>query len=182
MVNFFFNVICYNLALRFSEVALYFKILFSLFFIYSSFFFLQKNLFIFKKKKKKKKKKKDFIFKKQNKGLVFHLNHPTNVSPEFMKTKSCNCRVQNKYPLHTAQTCKLILAFTVCIFPKIQFSYDADHLLSTITYNIIMVKVIENFLTQVMLNPGMPCLCKQCRSRSVGFFRSQLIWICTVCH
>ena len=22
---------------------------------------------------------------------------------------------------------------------------------------------------------------KQCRSRSVGFFRSQLIWICTVC-
>ena len=28
----------------------------------------------------------------------------------------------------------------------------------------------------------MPCLSKQCRSRSVGFFRSQLIWICTVCH
>ena len=25
-------------------------------------------------------------------------------------------------------------------------------------------------------------LCKQCRSRSVGFFRSQLIWIYTVCH
>ena len=30
--------------------------------------------------------------------------------------------------------------------------------------------------------PGKPCLCKQCRSRSVGFWRSQLIWICTVCH
>ena len=28
----------------------------------------------------------------------------------------------------------------------------------------------------------MSCLCKQCRSRSVGFWRSQLIWICTVCH
>ena len=28
----------------------------------------------------------------------------------------------------------------------------------------------------------LPCLCKQCRSRSVGFGRSQLIWICTVCH
>ena len=27
-----------------------------------------------------------------------------------------------------------------------------------------------------------PCLCKQCRARSVGFWRSQLIWICTVCH
>ena len=37
-------------------------------------------------------------------------------------------------------------------------------------------------LTLVLLNPGMPCLCKQCRSRSVGFFRSQLTWICTVCH
>ena len=28
----------------------------------------------------------------------------------------------------------------------------------------------------------MPCLSKHCRSRSVGFWRSQLIWICTVCH
>ena len=39
-----------------------------------------------------------------------------------------------------------------------------------------------SFLTLVLLNPDIPCLCKQCRSRSVGFFRSQLIWICTVCH
>ena len=37
-------------------------------------------------------------------------------------------------------------------------------------------------LTLVRLNPDMSCLCKQCRFRSVGFFRSQLIWICTVCH
>ena len=28
----------------------------------------------------------------------------------------------------------------------------------------------------------MPCLSKQCRSRSAGSWRSQLIWICTVCH
>ena len=28
----------------------------------------------------------------------------------------------------------------------------------------------------------MTCFCKQCRSRSVGFWRSQLIWIFTVCH
>ena len=34
----------------------------------------------------------------------------------------------------------------------------------------------------VLLNPDMPCLCKQCRFRSVGFWRSQLIWICTVCY
>ena len=37
-------------------------------------------------------------------------------------------------------------------------------------------------LTQVLLSPNMPCLTKQCRYRSVGFFRSQLIWICAVCH
>ena len=36
--------------------------------------------------------------------------------------------------------------------------------------------------TLVLLNPDMSCLCRQCRSRSVGFWRSQLIWICTVCH
>ena len=35
-------------------------------------------------------------------------------------------------------------------------------------------------LTLVLLNPDIPCLCKQCRSWSVGL--SQLIWICTVCH
>ena len=28
----------------------------------------------------------------------------------------------------------------------------------------------------------MPCLCKQWRSRSNSFWRSQLIWICTLCH
>ena len=43
--------------------------------------------------------------------------------------------------------------------------------------------------TVLLLNPSlaehdMPCLSKQCtcRSRSVGFWRSQMIWICTVCH
>ena len=41
---------------------------------------------------------------------------------------------------------------------------------------------IEPILTIVLLNPHMPCLSKQCRSRSVGFLRSQLIWICTVYH
>ena len=37
-------------------------------------------------------------------------------------------------------------------------------------------------LTLVLLIPDISCLYKQCRSRSVGFWRSQLIWICTVCH
>ena len=42
-------------------------------------------------------------------------------------------------------------------------------------------------LRETDINPSraehdIPCLSKQCRSRSVGFFRSQLIWICTVYH
>ena len=37
-------------------------------------------------------------------------------------------------------------------------------------------------LSLVLLNPDIPCLCNKCRSRIVGFWRSQLIWICTVCH
>ena len=40
----------------------------------------------------------------------------------------------------------------------------------------------QNILTLVLLIPDILCLCKQCRSRSVGFWRSQLIWICTVCN
>ena len=40
----------------------------------------------------------------------------------------------------------------------------------------------KGLLTLVLLNVEIYCLCKQCRSRLVGFFRSQLIWICTVCH
>ena len=37
-------------------------------------------------------------------------------------------------------------------------------------------------LTLVLLNLDILFLCKQYRSRSVGFFRSQLIWICTICR
>ena len=44
------------------------------------------------------------------------------------------------------------------------------------------VDKFDKNLTLVLLNPYIPCLCKQCRSRSVGLFRSQLIWIYTVCH
>ena len=37
-------------------------------------------------------------------------------------------------------------------------------------------------LTLFLLILDIPCLCKQCRSRSAGFWRSWLIWICTVYH
>ena len=38
------------------------------------------------------------------------------------------------------------------------------------------------FSTLLLLNPDVPCLCKRCGSRSVGFWMRQLIWIYTVCH
>ena len=50
------------------------------------------------------------------------------------------------------------------------------------------LRTLRLALTLILLNLDIPCLCKQCRSRSFGFwrsqliFRSQLIWICTVCH
>ena len=37
-------------------------------------------------------------------------------------------------------------------------------------------------LTLLLLIPDIPSLCKQCRARSVGFWRTQLICVCTVCH
>ena len=39
---------------------------------------------------------------------------------------------------------------------------------------------VDWLLTLVLPNPDKPCLCKQCRSRSIGFWRSQLILTCTV--
>ena len=40
----------------------------------------------------------------------------------------------------------------------------------------------EVYFNSSLAEHDMSCLSKQCRSRSVGFWRSQLIWICTVCH
>ena len=47
---------------------------------------------------------------------------------------------------------------------------------------VLQAAVSSCTLALVLLSPDIPCLCKQCRSRSVGFWRSQLIWIFTVCH
>ena len=55
----------------------------------------------------------------------------------------------------------------------------ADFFLSKMVYFLI---IAYSILTLVLLNLDIPCLCKQCSSRSVGFFRSQLIRTCIVCH
>ena len=51
---------------------------------------------------------------------------------------------------------------------------------SFLNYKILLVFILH--LTLVLLNLDIPSLCKQCRSRSVGCYRSQMICICTVCH
>ena len=70
------------------------------------------------------------------------------------------------------------------IYPDLQLNIaDAsDEDKPFLDFNLSASNAIWILLTLVLLNPNIPCLCKQCRSRSVGFFRSQLIWICTVCH
>ena len=47
-------------------------------------------------------------------------------------------------------------------------------------WHLIVIKTVS--FNPCPAEPGYTLFCKQCRSRSVGFWRSQLIWICTVCH
>ena len=54
--------------------------------------------------------------------------------------------------------------------------------ISSYLFSSIFLHWINYVLTLVLLNSDVLCLCKQCRSRSVSFWRRQLIWICTVCH
>ena len=60
--------------------------------------------------------------------------------------------------------------------------FAQDHLSQI--FRFVMVLWIKWFwyYPLVLLNLDIPCLCKQCISRSVGFWRIQLILICTVCH
>ena len=64
---------------------------------------------------------------------------------------------------------------------NVERDVKSNHLLDLLKKKWWNAHILFN-LTLVLLNPGMPCFCKQCRSRSVGFWRSQLIWICTVCY
>ena len=65
---------------------------------------------------------------------------------------------------------------------KMFLIYNLSSQLSQVKVPCTRLQTTALTLTLVLLNLVMPCLCKQCRSRWVGFFMSQLIWICTVCH
>ena len=82
----------------------------------------------------------------------------------------------NEDSTQPAQKHVLIWVLTCSTCPKVCFLSWNLHI--PIFWHTSAKKV----LTLVLLNPDLPCLCKQCRSRSVGFWRSQLTWICTVCH
>ena len=79
--------------------------------------------------------------------------------------------------LYRPRTRRLIWVYTVC-----QSASDLYTTTGCILYFFHFQNSYSKELTLVLLNPDIPCLCKQCRFRSVGFWRSQLIWICTVCH
>ena len=66
-------------------------------------------------------------------------------------------------------------------FPKIMFCYSFNLYKSSYKSQFCSFPKVD-VLSLVLLNPDISCICKQCSSRSVGFWRSQLIWICTVCH
>ena len=102
--------------------------------------------------------------------------------------------IQNKYPCQPAylrsfcvnwvglllSTFKMnYMYYTVWWTVKILSTYAAGSGPWLSCMSILKARLI---LTLVLLNPNILCLGKQCRSRSVGFWRSQLIWICTVCH
>ena len=82
--------------------------------------------------------------------------------------------------LYTNIKTTIILAFFLDpVLPKMILYH---FVLSYIVLYLLETKTSPLF-TLVLLNPDIPCLLKQCRSRSDGFWRrSQLIWICTVCH
>ena len=75
---------------------------------------------------------------------------------------------------------KRVIQMNICLFFCILKFYSSDVLM--FLWVITIYVSVEKISTLVLLNPDMSCLCKQCRSRSVGFWRSQLIWISTVCH
>ena len=76
----------------------------------------------------------------------------------------------------------LLCLWMLPLYLHVNQKSDYDDIYYTVTHYSPQQMVHQSTLTLVLLKLDIPCLCKQCRSRSVGFWRSQLIWICTVCH
>ena len=78
---------------------------------------------------------------------------------------------------HTGLIVGFVLHWLIFIFHYHVNNKAADQPMQT--HNLVRIlQCAIHILTLVLRNQDIPCLCKQCRSRSVG---SQLIWSCTVC-
>ena len=98
---------------------------------------------------------------------------PTRVDVSLNKSSNKGWHIVKLEIIIMGWDCKmhiLIWIFIIHIYIMTPFSEPTD------------IHICLNTLTLVLLSPDIPCLCKQCRSRSVGFWRSHLIWTCTVCH
>ena len=65
----------------------------------------------------------------------------------------------------------------ICLFPLKNTTKKTIKMLSAAVVIGILTLILGLLVPDII-----PFLCKQWRSRSVGFLISQLIWICTVCH
>ena len=59
---------------------------------------------------------------------------------------------------------------------SVQFPYTGLELNKTLDQHLKKKKTLTKTLTLVRLNQDIPCFCKQCRSRSVGFWCSEANW------
>ena len=117
--------------------------------------------------------------------ILFHLNRsivvtalltffvtPVSVGVSLINIGNlCRTGIQNRALCWDQMRCNLTKCTSWHAHPTKTLIYQSEPLLG-----------ILSILTLVLPNADMPCLCKQCRSRSVGFWRSQLIWICTICQ
>ena len=96
------------------------------------------------------------------------------ISPDnWKKTASAVINIALIYPDIFLTRMYIVRKFSVYLWNFYKHPSSSDH---APFYLFIFL------LTLVLMNLHKHCLCKQCRSRSVGFWRSQLIWICTVCY
>ena len=78
------------------------------------------------------------------------------------------------YEMSARQTMHMIIHISSCIFLK---NDDNTNNKKKIGCCLLQLCLALKGLILVLLNPDIPCLCKQFRSRSFGFFRSALLVI-----
>ena len=111
----------------------------------------------------------------------------------YMRVKQY-CRIYTGLPEPSLRTCKysMVLLFAIWQLNVNVLSTTNNKQPYNYKTKLNVKQVLPKFKLQKLehvqlgkfthLNLALLNLDRQCRSRSVGFWRSQLIWICTVCH